>query len=245
MSDILQVDHVNYHGRIAYLSKKPDRMDQERGRERFTITVHSDGHRTCMAQSEIDDRPSVMRNTALTLDEAWHPLECFVRISVGDRFMGSGWFRFSEDEAECETYTAIEGRVSQKMSLIERPRAFVDHAIICDAWVLKMFDLSKGPGVQTFPQLLLSSPDHRGATGPLLFRISPSIEFVGEEKITVGAGEFGALHFRFGSTAGLPNEHPPYDVWCTADGHYIFLRGAVYGYMMTYYELVDLEIEHG
>ena len=65
MSDILQVDHVNYHGRIAYLSKKPDRMDQERGRERFTITVHSDGHRTCMAQSEIDDRPSVMRNVGL------------------------------------------------------------------------------------------------------------------------------------------------------------------------------------
>ena len=57
MSEILQVDHVNYHGRIAYLSKKPDRMDQERGRERFTITVHSDGHRTCTAQSEIDDRP--------------------------------------------------------------------------------------------------------------------------------------------------------------------------------------------
>ena len=245
MSDILQVDHVNYHGRIAYLSKKPDRMDQERGRERFTITVHSDGHRTCMAQSEIDDRPSVMRNVALTLDENWVPLDCFVRISVGDRFMGSGWFRFSEDEAECETHTAIEGRVSQKMSLIERPRAFVDHAIIGDAWVLKMFDLSKGPGVQSFGQLLLSSPDHRGATGPLLFRISPSIEFVGEEKITVGAGEFDALHFRFGSTAGLPNEHPPYDIWCTADGHYIFLRGAVYGYMMTYYELTDLEIEHG
>ena len=209
MSDILQVDHVNYHGRIAYLSKKPDRMDQERGRERFTITVHSDGHRTCMAQSEIDDRPSVMRNTALTLDENWVPLDCFVRISVGDRFMGSGWFRFTEDEAECETYTAIEGRVSQKMSLIERPRAFVDHAIICDAWVLKMFDLSKGPGIQSFPQLLLSSPDHRGATGPLLFRIRPSIEYVGEEKITVGAGEFDALHFPLRQHGGTSERTPP------------------------------------
>jgi hypothetical protein len=38
----------------------------------------------------------------------------------------------------------------------------------------------------------------------------------------------------------LPQEHPPYDVWCTADGDYVFLKGAVGGYMQTYYELTEL-----
>jgi hypothetical protein len=30
-------------------------------------------------------------------------------------------------------------------------------------------------------------------------------------------------------------------MWCTADGDYILLRGAVTGYMMTHYELVELQ----
>ena len=42
------------------------------------------------------------------------------------------------------------------------------------------------------------------------------------------------------AAGGLPQEHPPYDLWCTADGDYVFLRGAVGGYMQTRYELVEL-----
>ena len=56
----------------------------------------------------------------------------------------------------------------------------------------------------------------------------------------VKAGTFDALHFQFVGTPGLPEEHPPYDIWCTNDGEYLFLKGAVGGYMQTYYELVEL-----
>jgi hypothetical protein len=35
-------------------------------------------------------------------------------------------------------------------------------------------------------------------------------------------------------------EHPPYDIWCTADDDYIFLKGVIGGYMQTYYELTEL-----
>mgnify|MGYP000449827315 CR=1 FL=1 len=38
----------------------------------------------------------------------------------------------------------------------------------------------------------------------------------------------------------LPEEHPLYDVWCTDDGEYLFLKGAVGGYMQTRYELTEL-----
>jgi len=168
-------------------------------------------------------------------------MDCFVRITVGDRFMGSGWFKFHPGHTECEAFTAPEGRISQRMEHRHPPlRTFQNHAIACDAWHLRLYDRSRGPGVQGIDEFLLSSPDHRGATGPMLYRIGVHVEYVGEERVTVRAGTFDALHFRYVSAPGLPQEHPPYDVWCTNDGEFLFLRGQVGGYMQTYYELVEL-----
>jgi hypothetical protein len=240
MNEILQRDHRSIRGTIRYTSKKPERMDEERGREYFMINVHADGKRTCIAHCEIDDRPSVMRDITYSLDEHWHPTDCFVRLTVDDQFMGTGWFRFGDDYAECETYTATDGRVSQRMATNGRLQTFQNHAIACDSWHLRLFDLNKGPGVQAIDEMLLSSPDHRGATGPMLFRIGMGIEYVGEETVEVEAGRFDALHFRFVSTPGLPQEHPPYDVWCSNDDDYILLRAGVAGYMQTHYELIEI-----
>ena len=143
MSDILQRDHRTVRGTIRYTSKKPERLDEERGREYFTINVHGDGKRTCIAHCEIDDRPSVMRDITYSLDEDWYPMDCFVRLAVNDRFMGSGWFRFGPDFAECETYTSLDGRVTQRMATQGRLKTFQNHAIVCDAWHMRLFDLNK------------------------------------------------------------------------------------------------------
>lgn len=240
MSSILQRDHRSVQGTIQYVSHKPDRMGQERGREFFMINTHTDGSRTIIAHCEIDDRPSVMRDITYSLDKDWYPTDCFVRLTVADRFMGSGWFRFGPDFAECETWTSLEGRVTQRMETSGRLKTFQNHAIACDAWHMRLFDRDRGPGIQSIDEMLLSSPDHRGATGPMLFRIGMGVEYVGEENIEVRAGRFDALHYRFVASPGLPQEHPPYDVWCTNDGDFIFLKGAVGGYMQTYYELVEL-----
>jgi hypothetical protein len=126
------------------------------------------------------------------------------------------------------------------MELARPLETFQNHAIACDAWHLRLFDRSTGPGTQVIEPILLSSPDHRGATGPMLFSIGIGVEYVGEETIEVDAGRFDALHFRFVSTPGLPQEHPPYDVWCTADEEFLFLRGITGGYMKTHYELTSL-----
>lgn len=240
MSSILQRDHRSVRGTIQYISHKPDRMGQERGREFFMINTHTDGSRTIIAHCEIDDRPSVMRDITYSLDKDWYPTDCFVRLTVADRFMGSGWFRFGPDFAECEAWTSLEGRVTQRMETHGRLKTFQNHAIACDAWHMRLFDRDRGPGIQSIDEMLLSSPDHRGATGPMLFRIGMGVEYVGEESIEVQAGKFDALHYRFVASPGLPQEHPPYDVWCTNDGDFIFLKGAVAGYMQTYYELVEL-----
>ena len=241
MSDILQRDHRSLRGTIRYTSKKPDRMDQERGREYFMINVHRDGKRTCIAHCEIDDRPSVMRDITYSLDEDWYPMDCFVRLAVDDKFMGTGWFRFGPDFAECETYTSLDGRVTQRMETNGRLKTFQNHAIVCDSWHMRLFDLNNTDAVQSIDEMLLSSPDHRGATGPMLFRIGFGVEYVGEEEIKVEAGRFDALHFRFVSSPGLPEAHPPYDIWCTNDEDFLFLRGDIGGYMQTAYELVELQ----
>jgi hypothetical protein len=113
-----------------------------------------------------------------------------------------------------------------------------------DGLLMKLYNLAQGPGKQRVKNIMLSSPDHRGATGPQLFPIAFSLVYVGEEDITVAAGSFKARHFQVTDTAeGLPEEHPPYDVWVTADDDYILLKAGAQGYMQTHYELLELSIE--
>lgn len=226
-------------GTIRYTSDQEHRRGQERGREHFRIDVHADGARAIAAHGEIDDAPAVVRDVNLRVGADRSPLECFVRIAVGGAFRGSAWFRFADDVAECEAFTALEGRVRQRMALPKPLAAFGNHAMINDGFLLSLYDLSQGPGVQVTERLLLSSPDHRGATGPMLFAVDLAIEYVGEVELTVAAGTFHALHFRMVDVPGLPLEHPPYDLWVTADGDYVLLKAMVGGYMQTAYELTD------
>ncbi|MCR9180202.1 MAG: hypothetical protein NXH71_08215 [Erythrobacteraceae bacterium] len=172
-------------GTIRYTSTKPGREGAERGREHFRIDTHADGYRTIAAHGEIDDAPAVVRDVNLRIGADLKPVESFVRIAVGGTFRGSAWFRFAADLAECEAYTAVEGRVSQTMKLARPLPAFGNHAMINDGFLLHLYDRSKGPGVQVTRGMLLSSPDHRGATGPMLFAIDLAIEFVGRESLTV------------------------------------------------------------
>ena len=218
--------HQTIRGTIRYTSNKPERLGQERGREYFILTKQSDGVQVLHAHCEIDDEPNVIRDVVLSLDKDCYPVDCSVRLSVGDKYEGTGLFRFAADHAECETFNRRDGRISQRIATSAKVRWLGSHPIIGDALGLCVYDLAKGPGREFFPNMMLTSPDHRGATGP---------------QITVAAGTFDALHFRYVDTAGqLPEEHPPYDVWCTDDGDYIFLKGAVGGYMQTRYELTEL-----
>jgi len=229
-------------GTIRYTSKQPERMDQERGREYFSLTRQPDGTDLLHAHCEIDDEPMVVRDVVLALAHAdSRPIDCSVRLSVGHRFEGSGWVRFSDRQVECETWNQRDGRITQRIDLAAPVRWLQSHPIVGDALLMKLYDLSKGPGKTFFEDLYLTSPDHRGATGPQLFRTGFSLVYVGEEDLEVAAGQFRARHFQVTDTAGnLPEEHPPYDVWCTADDDYLLLKAGAGGYMQTHYELVEL-----
>ena len=233
--------HRTIRGTIRYTSNKPERLGQERGREYFIMTDQANGMRVVHAHCEIDDAPNVIRDVVTSLDEEWYPIDCSVRLTVGDKFEGVGLMHFTPTHADCETINRRDGRISQRIELAARVRWLGAHPICSDALCMRIYNLTKGPGREFYPNMMVTSPDHRGATGPSLYALGFGLEFVGPEKVTVVAGTFDALHFRFVDTAGqLPQEHPPYDVWCTADSDYIFLKGGVGGYMQTYYELVEL-----
>ena len=227
----------SFTGEIIYTSSEEGRRGEERGRESFRIDIHEDGSRVVAAHGEIDDAPSVARDVNQRFGPDGKPTESFVRIAVGGEFRGSGWFRFGKVVAECEAMTTVEGRISQRVEL-ERPLvAFGNHAMINDGFLLSRYDLSQGPGTQLIEDMYLSSPDHRGATGPMLFPIQLVIQYHGREELEVEAGRFEAHKFSFPDVPGLPKEHPEYDLWCTTDGNYILLKAAVGGYMQTRYEL--------
>ena len=70
------------------------------------MTFHQDGQRSPRAHCEIEagvvtDR-SVRLETAYTTDSQYHPLDCFVRLHESGKFLGSGWFCFTDEGAECE-----------------------------------------------------------------------------------------------------------------------------------------------
>jgi hypothetical protein len=234
--------HRTIRGTVRYTSKQPERLDQERGREYFTLTQQADGIDVLLAHCEIDDEPNVIRDVSIAMrhvDSA--PLDCSVRLTVGNQFEGTGWMRFADGYAECETYNRRDGRIRQKIDTAAPVKWLQSHPIVGDALLMKLYDLDKGPGTTVFNDLFLTSPDHRGATGPMFFITGFSLVYVGEETVTVAAGTFEARHFQVTGTAGnLPEEHPPYDVWCTADDDYILLKAGAAGYMQTHYELTEL-----
>ncbi|WP_298199431.1 hypothetical protein [Novosphingobium sp.] len=237
--------HRTITGKILYTSRKPGREGQERGREWFTFTHHTDGKKTLRARCEIDEpAPTVHRDIVYSLDENDRPMDCFVRLTVGDRFMGSGLFIIGADTVECESYGPSIGRISQRMPIGGDFDGFGTHPIAGDAYITRKIDRSLGVHKRKF-RCFLPSPDHRGATPPLIAESSLDLGYVGQETVTVPAGTFDCYHYQFTDDAGDMisvdgKAHPPYDVWVTADDDAVFVQGGVGGYMQTWYELVEL-----
>jgi hypothetical protein len=216
-------------------------MDQPRGFETFMFTRHHDGKVTMRAHCEIEEpEPTVMRDIIYAVDEHNQPMDLHVRLTIGDNFMGSGWLRFDGTTIECESYGPSIGRLSQRVTATLPVDGFGTHPIVSDGYLLstKKWDLGQKHKFNCY----LPSPDHRGATPPMIAQVKIDAVFLGTEQVTVKAGTFATRHFQFidDGSAGMSSQHPPYDVWITDDEDAIFVQGGVGGYMMTWYELVEL-----
>lgn len=228
-------------GHIRYTSKKPERLNQERGREDFIWVAHENGCRTLTAHCEIDEpEPRVVRDVIYSVDANHRPLDAMLRLTVGGKFMGAGLFRMEGNVIECQSYGSSIGRLSQTVDTGGNYPWFGTHPLSADGYNTVNFDRSQGP-VKRRMRSFLSSLDHRGATDPMISSHHIFLEYVGDEAVTVTAGRFSCRHFRFVGEDDDPIGHPPYDLWVTADDDNLFVLGQVGGYMLTHYELMSLE----
>jgi hypothetical protein len=246
--------HREVRGRIRYTSCKPGLEGAVRGGETFGFARHGDGRVTLRAHCWIEEpEPTVLRDIVYSLDEAGRPFDCLVRLTVGDRFLGSGMIVFDHaaGTVSCDSHGPGIGRLHQTLPIGAGPDGGLDgfgtHPIVGDGYLTKCMDLARGPHRREL-RCLLPSPDHRGATAPMLAEVRIGLEYVGDEDATCPAGTFRCHHFRFLDDSGPGmggREHPPYDMWVTADDDRVFVKGGVGGYMATAYELVELERREG
>lgn len=184
----------NYRGRMVYRTNGVG----ETGREFFSVTVHPDGMRTLRAQCEMDE-DRLLRDVVLSVDAQWRPRDAFVRLVIADEFVGSTWFRFGDGQAECEGYTAREGRFAQRFAMPQGTACLGTHALHGDAWTVGRLRQHGGPAATfqfvTFAVSVLAN----GGSGPTLIPVRPDFARVidcGEETLRVLAGEFRTRHVR-------------------------------------------------
>jgi len=205
------MDHRTYSGRIDYLTNGTE----ETGREWFSVTVQPDGARTLRAICEMEE-PKLMRDVTYSLGSAWQPLDCFVRLMKAGTFMGSAWFRFTDDAIECEAVTAETGRISQRISVERRVRIFASHPLITDGWQTTQFDHARSEAVQKIEQWAHSSSLPDGGSGPMAGTGYKIIKYRGEEEITVPVGTFACRRYDLQSM--IPSR-PPLEAWVHGEDH--------------------------
>jgi hypothetical protein len=206
-------------GTIDYLSDRPADNGRLHGREHFTITRMADGRMVQRAHCRIIDPPDVERDSLLAVDAGLRPTDAMVRIETGGHFTGTGWYRFSADEAECEALTAANGRRTHRRTIEPGPLSFCSHALVGDAWMIAA-GAPDNDGERRPFELLTSTLNKQGASGPTLAAIPYGVERVGPEPIEVPAGRFETIHYRCGrvdAPALLATADFNYDMWVTAD----------------------------
>ncbi len=198
---------VHYHGMLSYRRKS---TGAERGREYWSLTRHRDGTRTMRCVAMTEDSQFV-RDVTYTLGKDHRPLDVFIRLQVGERFVGSGYFRVEGDQMRVVTDGWDTGHVNQTLCV---PECFyiVTHAVMLDGWMFWSYDKAKG-GEQCIP-IYNTSTQWDGTDGPLGRQETLRVTLVGEEEMEVPAGRFHTTHFRFESDfINVPTS----DLWITGE----------------------------
>lgn len=230
-------------GRIAYMYDTPEQKGVQLGYEDFSMTRFADGRLIQRAFCRFA-RPGldVERDSVMAVDADWRPTDAFVRIETGGLFTGSAWYTFSKDEAACAANTSGEGRITYRRPL-NGPFSFCCHALVGDAWMIAAGDPgtdgTRGPW-----DLLTSTVNKSGASGPALAYISYGIERVGRETVTVAAGTFETVHYRCGRTGGvaaIADAPFAYHMWVSDDPWRVCVRSAYPG--ASVYELASFETD--
>jgi hypothetical protein len=225
MAAVNPMRHRVRQGRVDYRCSDDRFPSGVMGYEEWTITTHADGSRVLRARCELHDLDTLVRDVVQSVDAEWHPQDAYVRLTIDDRFFGSALYKFTDSVAEYVGFSAAGDRTGEERAIARGTRGFGTHPVSSDGWLVAHYDLSRGPGTQTFTNNLMSSIDHRGASGPgFELTTTSTLRYFGKEAVTVPAGTYDCHHFAFVNTS---NNHPPYDCWLTSDGEYVLVK-AIY-----------------
>ncbi len=203
----------------------------ETGREHFRMNV-AGGFRTLSAVCEMDE-DGLTRHVVYTVDAAWRPVECFIRLSVKDAFMGSSLFRFPGSVVECEAQLSGLGRISQRLELPEPPQTFVCHPLTADGMQPAVYDAEKGGKQRIFSANSSTLPN--GGSGPLAGAKYKFLEGFGSERVVVPAGTFDCERFEISWGDG----RPPLQLWVIPKG--FILARLRWDFLNSQYDLAELK----
>lgn len=186
-------DFKYQHGRLSYLKKS---TGQERGREDWQLTRNRDGSVTMRCLAMADDSQFV-RDVTFTRGKDGRPTDVFIRLQVGDKLIGTGYFRIENDKLVVITDSAETGHVLQTVNVPTDFFSIVSHAVMLDGWAIFNYDRTLG-GQQT-RAVYNASTRWNGTDGPLGRLETVRLNLLGEEEITIPAGTFKAAHFTIDS----------------------------------------------
>lgn len=207
------------------------------------MTYHTDGKVVMRATCELElPAPKVLRDVVCGYDAQGREEDAYVRLVVADRFLGVGWYRREGDELTLEAWSTEGGRVSPRVSSDSSVEDLGLHPVVSDGYICRHVDVRKGPHKRRV-KLQAVSLDQRGATLPVIASMDAVIAYLGDEEVTVAAGTFKTHHYQYleAGTGTMAEPYPPIDVWVTADGDYVYVKGQIGGTFMSEYELVEYE----
>ena len=201
------------------------------GSESFRILRFPDGTRMLRAHSEMYN-DSLVRETLLTVNEAWQPQTAQMLLMLNDRYVGAGQYTFSSDEVQLHRHTTEGGSQDHRES-IQAP-AFGGHAVQNDAWLFAASDRQRNDDAETLLEnVVISSRLPNGADGPALLLSNQRHVFVGNEDVETKAGRFATRHYEFRF-----DDKPPIHYWISGED-YVLVR-ARWDLLKQTYDLVSL-----
>ena len=196
-------------GRLSYRRRS---TGEERGREDFALSRNRDGSRTLRCFARTDDSRFV-RDAVSTIDPEGRPIDCFVRLQLASRWIGSGYLRTVDNRLRVTVDAADTGPVDQEENVPARFH-IVTHAVMLDGWSFWSYDHRHG-GEQSLV-VYNTSTRWDGTDGPAGKLESLEAVLQGEEEVEVPAGRFQARRYRLWSeTIGSP----PATLWVHGDDH--------------------------
>jgi len=227
------MQHRTFSGTIAYIHDEHG----ETGREWFTVTQLDGVGQTIRAKCEMDEI-GLLRDVTYSVDANFRPQDCFNRLSIGDRFQGSSWFRFSDALVECEGLLGDGSRLSQSVALKHPTPVFACHPLYCDGWHAAAFNHSLDEPKQLLSECTNSSMALDGSTAPMIGKVVKALEYLGKEEVTTQAGTFMGDHYRIFPMREERPDWTPLDFWVYGPD-LIFLK-LRWDMIRWTYELVEL-----